>query len=353
MKPTQQVVLESQARRLLSLAGLPDGFVAIAALPGGRNNRVYRVQTTHGDHLMKCYFHHPSDPRDRLGHETTFLSHLEQSGCRLAPRVLASIPSEHVALLEFVTGTRLQLEDIDADAVDQAARFCCAANRARLEGDTPHLPNASEACFSISEHLATTQRRVDRLSQIEVGDEIDAAAEDFCRADLIPVWLHVRAEIAAKWNTPIHRTVEIPLSERWLSPSDFGFHNALRTPDGSLCFLDFEYAGWDDPAKLICDFANQPDMLLPRTLSSRFEYAVIAVHSNPTDLARRVTALEPLYQVKWACICLNDFLASGRTRRRFTVEGMADDRPCRRLQLNRARTMLTRATAAPRYLLAS
>ena len=36
---------------------------------------------------------------------------------------------------------------------------------------------------------------------------------------------------------------------RTLSPSDFGFHNALRTPAGTMVFLDFEYFGWDDPAK--------------------------------------------------------------------------------------------------------
>jgi hypothetical protein len=32
---------------------------------------------------------------------------------------------------------------------------------------------------------------------------------------------------------------EIPRTERTLSPSDYGFHNALRRPDGTLVFLDF------------------------------------------------------------------------------------------------------------------
>ena len=43
-----------------------------------------------------------------------------------------------------------------------------------------------------------------------------------------------------------------------MSPSDFGFHNALATPGGRLVFIDFEYAGWDDPAKLANDFFCQP-----------------------------------------------------------------------------------------------
>ena len=31
-------------------------------------------------------------------------------------------------------------------------------------------------------------------------------------------------------------------------PGDFGFHNAIRTTKG-VKFIDFEFAGWDDPAK--------------------------------------------------------------------------------------------------------
>ncbi len=35
-----------------------------------------------------------------------------------------------------------------------------------------------------------------------------------------------------------------------VSPSDFGFHNALLDDGGAISFLDFEYSGRDDPAKL-------------------------------------------------------------------------------------------------------
>ena len=43
-----------------------------------------------------------------------------------------------------------------------------------------------------------------------------------------------------------------------LSPSDFGFHNSLFR-NNKLFFFDFEYAGWDDPIKLMCDFILNPD----------------------------------------------------------------------------------------------
>src|SRR5208282_1028404 len=49
---------------------------------------------------------------------------------------------------------------------------------------------------------------------------------------------------------------------RTLSPSDFGFHNARRRADRSLIFYDFEYFGWDDPVKPVCDFVLHPGMTI-------------------------------------------------------------------------------------------
>ena len=47
-----------------------------------------------------------------------------------------------------------------------------------------------------------------------------------------------------------------------LSPSDFGFHNIL-SHHNNLYYIDFEYAGWDDPYKLIADFILNPDYKIP------------------------------------------------------------------------------------------
>ena len=54
------------------------------------------------------------------------------------------------------------------------------------------------------------------------------------------------------------RMRSFPQRLRVLSPSDFGFHNALRRPDGTIVFVDFEYFGWDDPAKMMADAMLHP-----------------------------------------------------------------------------------------------
>ena len=39
---------------------------------------------------------------------------------------------------------------------------------------------------------------------------------------------------------------------------------------GRLRFFDFEYAGWDDPAKLLCDFRCQVELRVPPPLWQEF-----------------------------------------------------------------------------------
>jgi hypothetical protein len=245
--------------------------------------------------------------------------------------------------MEFIEGVRPQLAEVDENHVDQAIAFFFEANRGLDHPETLRIPPASEACFTIAEHITCTQTRVERLHHIPLHDEADAAAADFVHCVLTPTWTHVRRTVEAQWPSEEARNAVLPQCERCLSPSDFGFHNSLRERAGRLRFLDFEYAGWDDPAKLIVDFANQPDMILDRVLSDRFRGALINASADTDSLSRRATALEPVYIVKWACICLNDFLGLGRSRRQFTEERITDHRLQRELQLSRSRDMLARA----------
>ncbi len=330
----------SQVALLLQEAGMPPAS-AIIPMAGGRNNKVFRVETPEGSVLFKSYFHHPDDPRDRLSQEFAFLRHLEATGSRHSARPLAKIAGQHVGLMEFLGGVRPNIEEVDRGHVEEAVAFFLSANSANEKAGA--LPNASEACFSIAEHLAGTQRRTNRLDQMLIEDDVDREAAAFVADELLPLWKDLHASVAAEAKASGILEPSLDKVQRCLSPSDFGFHNSLRQEDGRLKFLDFEYAGWDDPAKLVIDFANQPDMLLDEPLCAIFQKAVLANDPRADELSFRIRLLEPVYQVKWACICLNDFLAFGRMRHQFTEGEKSDHRARRAFQLERSRTMQARA----------
>ena len=323
------------AERLLKSAGWP-GVMQIQEFPGGRNNRVFRVETRKGECLLKLYFRDPSDSRDRLGHEYGFLEACRGVGIDALPNPLAKDSENGAALYEFIKGNRV--ETVGSTEILQAGRFIEKINQQRGNKAFRALPHAAEACFSLKEHVASVYRRIDRLSQMESDSNLDREARLWVEKELIPAWKKIREQIVRQ------KDLEKKLDQamRILSPSDFGFHNSLRKEDGSLVFLDFEYAGWDDPAKLVCDLANQPDRPLSLEEAEPFSSSLVEWLGAADFWRSRFRILAPLYQIKWACIVLNDFLPFGRNRRKFQeVESSESARKCQ--QLKKAQSMLLRA----------
>ncbi|HVL13625.1 MAG TPA: aminoglycoside phosphotransferase family protein [Gemmata sp.] len=284
-------------------------------LAGGANNRVYRVVAGCGDAVLKCYFRHPDDPRDRLGAEFAFTRFAWAAGVRDVTEPLACDPANAIALYAFVNGARPTASDVTEELVGQATEFVRELNAARWRPRAARLPLASEACFSIAEHLGTVARRVERLAQAK-----DPAASEFVRQELVPAWQEVHAACerdARKCGLPLERA--LGEGSRCLSPSDFGFHNVVLQPSGRARFIDFEYAGWDDPAKLICDFFCQPAVPVPARHFESFTAAVATGFPEPDAVAARARLLLPVYRLKWVCIRLNEFLPVGTRRREFAL----------------------------------
>ncbi|MDB5310745.1 MAG: hypothetical protein JWO38_4947 [Gemmataceae bacterium] len=312
---------------------------AVAPMAGGANNRVFRLDAAAGTFLLKSYFRHPDDPRDRLAAEFAFSRFAWDNGVRCIPQPLASDPQGGLGLFEFVFGRSLHGAIAGEAAVDQAVDFYRTLNRAKNQPAAAALPRASESCFTLDDHFATVNRRVERLQTMPVGGMADEAAA-WVGSDLVPAWRQVlataRAAAAAHGLLPDEVLAD---ADRCLSPSDFGFHNALLAHDGRLRFIDFEYAGWDDPSKLICDFFCQPAVPAPPLAFDRFAAAVAAELADPTMQVARATLLLPVYRVKWVCIMLNEFLPVGGSRRAFS--GTAAEQETRKTsQLAKARAAL-------------
>jgi len=321
----------TRVAHLLAAAGLP-GLVSLLPLQGGRNNRAYLLETNDGQRaFLKVYFRHPGDARDRFGAETALLAHAEALGIDRVARVLAADREAGLVILEFIYGRKLAPEEIDAGRVAEALDFYLALNR-RSAG----LPDASEACFSPEQHLACVRRRVDRLASAARQGEMRADGAAFVADELVPAWRTIEAAILQRAaRLPGGAAAVLPRELRRISPSDFGFHNALLTPRGTLAFLDFEYAGMDDPAKLVCDFFCQPEVPVPRGLLPTFLAGVAQASSDDAALGARVRLLFPAYGVKWCCIMLNDFLPMDGARRAFAEAGPASSRLDRQLALAR------------------
>jgi hypothetical protein len=321
--------LARAAEALLARAGLKGPF-ALEPVAGSANNRVYRARGASASALLKSYFARSEDPRDRLGAETAFVEFARAAGADRAPRLLAADPAAGLAAYEWIDGRRLSADEADAAHVAEAADFLRALNRRRELARG--LPDASEACFSAADHVALVSRRARALAELKPVDALEREAAEFARGPLSRALESAAARAAAAGAG------SLAPERRLVSPSDFGFHNALLAPDGRLRFVDFEYAGWDDPAKTICDFFLQPAVPAPESARAAFAAEAAEAAGDPTA-PERAAALAPLYRVKWACILLNDFLPAGRERRLFALGADGFDER-RRGRLDAARRRL-------------
>ncbi len=298
--------------RLLASVGAEGA--TIVRLGGGANNRVFQVQGDGHSLVLKAYFSHAQDPRDRLGAEWAFLSYAREKGIVSVPKPLAQDPIWQLGLYSFVPGVRMQPGDVDELAVRAAMQFI-----QELQGGAELKP-ASEACFSVGEHCARVGARVERLRGIETSDAIRAEAKAWVDGELILAWRRAleRFEKQAE-RLGIDADRVLAPGERCISPSDFGFHNALRSAE-QFYFIDFEYAGWDDPAKLVCDFFCQPAVPVPRRFFDEFAHSVASLSPNPEEVIHRIRLLRPIYEMKWLAILLNEFLPVAGARRAYSAE---------------------------------
>jgi len=323
--------------RVARLLGRPESAFELRPGKHGGNNQVLFVSGDELSVVVKRYFRGASDTRDRLEAEWSFLGYAECIGIGCVPRRIAVDRRAGLAVYEHVQGERLSSADVGAEAVRSAAEFFLALNDGEHTGYAGALADASEACFSIRDHLRLVDHRVERLSTMRKESGIDAAALAFV-ADLRRSWQRLKDRVAADaGRLDMALGARLPMADRCISPSDFGFHNALRRPDGQICFLDFEYAGWDDPAKMASDFFCQPAVPVDWRHFEAFADQTLAYSHDGKRLKARTRLLQPVFRTKWCCIMLNEFLPESAGRRRF-ADPAFDEQERKRVQLEKAST---------------
>lgn len=296
------------------------------------NNRLFRVVTAEGRiYALKAYPRQATDNRDRLTTEFGALEFMHRHGVAQVPKAIAKYDTGGYALYQWIEGTPPKP---DFAAVDAAADFVQALRRISSTADAKALPDASEACFSAQ--LIETQVAA-RLVALQAVAPEHPELEVFLEGTFVPAaTLAVARAKEAYAGMAVDFAAPIAPGQRCLSPSDFGFHNALRRESGEVVFIDFEYFGWDDPVKLASDFVLHPGMDLPAELKTRYLTAMCRIFGDDRTFEGRLRASLPLYALRWTMILLNEFLPERWARR--VMAGVQEDRAVvLKTQLEKAR----------------
>ncbi|MCH9671372.1 MAG: aminoglycoside phosphotransferase family protein [Gammaproteobacteria bacterium] len=277
-----------------ALAG--ETIVECVAAGKGANSRTYRVTTPSRRLALKSYPKRAGDGRDRLAVEVKTLNFLRRQGLTCVPEAVAADHDAGLLLMQWCEGDIVQ-RHTDRD-LQTAIDFMATIFRASDAAIHEDFPPASEACLSSAEIVAQIHAR---LNAFATNARLENFLDEQFRPRLAAACAPIAGELAAGQA--------LAPRLRRLIPADFGFHNALRTDDGQLSFIDFDYFGWDDPVKLTADFVLHPAMRLSGGDKAAVIDGLEAALPADGSFRARLQAHRPLYALRWALILLNPFRA--------------------------------------------
>ena len=304
----------------------------VEKIPGQGNSSIYKIHVSgEKSYALKYYPDRLMDDRPRLKTEFNTLRLLHKHNITNIPKAVEKSDDLNLGLYEWVNGEKV-IEPANND-IDQAIDFVKKLYSLSRKIDENDIDLASEACLSAGNLISQIEKR---LSRLKLASNNFSELSTFLEHSFEPLWAQVRDKSIALW--PLESVDNnLPKKKLILSPSDFGFHNCLKSDKGILIFIDFDYFGWDDPVKLTADFLWHPAMNLNTKLKEKWQETMLELFSEDINFEARLNAAMPLYGLRWALIVLNEYLPGFADRRKDAgkKETYNIDKT-RKIQLNKA-----------------
>ena len=293
---------------LQTAADVVGELAEILEIKKGGNSRVYKLTSATRSCILK---------RVAAGREAELLNEcqayalLQQHGIDRVPHTLHHGQPCSWALFSHLQGDTPAVQDLDSSDIAQFVEFIRQLKNLSASA-RPDFGKASDACLSRRDMLL-------RISARRRDFQPDPMlSRDFAMASLLGTWDDAWQALCDKNSSANEKTFyqqELASGAQILSPSDFGPHNAKRH-HGQWFFLDFEYFGWDDPAKLIVDFVWHPANPLDDSLKKFWLQSCLQLWQDEI-LHERVRTIMPFHGLKWCLIALNIFSVHHARRRAF------------------------------------
>ncbi|CAM3938620.1 aminoglycoside phosphotransferase family protein [Pseudoalteromonas byunsanensis] len=289
----------------------------------GANNQCFKILSDTGNYFLKCFCEHTQNSHKKLVNEFQFTQLLHKQGIKDVATPIAYCEQNLVALYSLLPGQPIRRSS--PTLVEDAFDFINRINTATYD---LAIPKASDATEEVADFLKIVFNRLQRFSQIDTIEDVEVKT--------------LLAQIEQRAKQISEQTLQwtLALECQHLSPSDFGFHNALIDADGKLAFFDFEYAGLDSYWKLVCDFFSQPKV--PVDTNTFSSVSKLNVSPSFDNHKAEFLACFELTQLKWCLIMLNAFDPQIAQRRAFARHEYCFDSKSSNNQLSKTTMQLNK-----------
>jgi hypothetical protein len=273
----------------------------IKTVRSGKNSKIYKINTDKKKIILKSYY---GKKNLRIKKEFQFYKYLNQTNINNVVTPIAFDFKNNFAALPYIVGNKIH--KVKNKHIVQFSNFINKINQKNIHSKKIGL--AVEGIDNRKKYITICQNRINKLKLVDKKSAIKRELYLFLNEKIIPTFKILKNKINDK---RIFYQVKYKLYKKdmIISPSDFGFHNAIESKK-KIFFFDFEYAGYDDPVKLICDFYCQPNQKVSLKQKEKFKKMIIKKSKNYEELDYLISELLPLHYLKWCCIILNEFIPS-------------------------------------------
>jgi len=283
----------------------------------GGNSTVSRVEFNGSIYAVKNYSGR-SDGDQRLLREYAGLNLVSKSMPRVFPKPVGIDVEQKIGVFTWVSGVKPKS---NLETIMQMLEILNWLHQLGDKIGEGPVKNAVDSIFLIDDVLVQIEERI----------------KGFDRGHLVINELIERVLIP-QLNRYKEMNEEISAAVITLSPSDFGVHNLLWDKETqSMHCVDFEFFGWDDAHKLVCDTLLHPQSTWEVLEARKFLEGVNDIYQLNEA---RIIRLWPLLGMKWSMIVLH----------RASRELLRNDEVSAHHSINLAKSYLNEASQPPHSL---
>ena len=232
-------------------------------IKGGFNSNTFQLIDNKGEKFfLKNFIFDSVNSHKRIRSEVFFSKYLIKQNINNIPRVISHNMKSRWILFQWINGKKIKI--INRANVENLIEFLMKINENSNSEVKNELPKACEFSFSLTEQKnLITSKISESISLINKINYIKpiikfSIIDELNNKKIFLDNLLKREE----FNNKDFLNYRLNINQTCISPSDVGFHNIIYT-NYNLYFFDFEFAGIDDPCKLISDLVLQPDYGIP------------------------------------------------------------------------------------------
>lgn len=269
------------------------------------NSKLIKIIFNKKKYIIKLY---PNKKTKQFLYEFFFLK--IYSDCNNIPKIFHSDYNNKSLVIKYLAGKKINKNQ--SKYIGKIIQFLGYLQKKKKFFEINKI-YAQDACLKFEDHLNNTYSKIKNLEK-KIKSK-NSSYLNFIK-DLKIRYDTKKKNIEKKYSKT--KICKKNLDRLIVSPSDFGFNNILKK-NNKIYFIDFEYAGLDDPLKLCFDFLSNPNTKMPKIKKLEF-LRKFAKKFKINNIIKIYNDLIDFYYLKWAIIILNYHQKKNKSNLRESIK---------------------------------